>query len=103
MQARLFQPARTAMQQGKAKTQAWTLEFESVAASSIEPLMGRTATPETQTQVQLHFETKEAGLAYAAQAGLMVEVQEPARRNKKIKPKSYSDNFAADRLLRWTH
>ena len=56
-----------------------------------------------QTQVKLEFDSKEAGLAYAAQAGLMVEVNEPATASKKIKPKSYSDNFAKDRVLRWTH
>ena len=103
MTARLYQPARTAMQQGRGKTHTWTLEFAPASARRIEPLMGWTAADETQPQVRLDFETKAEGLAYAAQAGLMVEVQDPAATAKKIKPKSYSDNFATDRVLRWTH
>ena len=103
MSARLYQPPRTAMQQGRAKTGDWVLEFAPTSARSIEPLMGWTAADETMTQVQLHFETKEAGLTYAAQAGLMVQVEEAATTAKKIRPKSYSDNFASDRVLRWTH
>lgn len=103
MTARLFQAARTAMQQGRGNTKAWTLEFESKSARRIEPLMGWTAGDDTMTQVKLHFDSKEEGLAYAAQEGLMVQVEEAAAGPKKIRPKSYSDNFASDRVLRWTH
>ena len=103
MSARLFQPARTAMQQGRGNTKAWVLEFVPASARSIEPLMGWTAADDTLTQVRLEFDSKDAGLAYAAQAGLMVQVDDRAALPRKIKPKSYSDNFAADRVLRWTH
>ena len=47
MSARLYQPARTAMQQGKGKTHAWVLEFAPSSARSLEPLMGWTAANET--------------------------------------------------------
>ena len=103
MTARLFQPARNAMQQGRAKTGSWTLEFPATTAREIEPLMGWTAATGTMTQVQLHFDTKEAGLAYAAKQGLMVEVEDPAAAKPKARPKSYAENFATDRILRWTH
>lgn len=103
MQARLYQAARTAMQQGKGKTKAWTLDFAADSARQIEPLMGWTASDDTMTQVRLHFDSKEEGLAYAAAQGLMVQVDEVSEAPKKIRPKSYSDNFAADRVLRWTH
>ena len=103
MTARLFQAARTAMQQGKGKTKAWTLEFMPTKPREIEPLMGWTASNETLTQIRLHFESKEEGLAYAQQQGLMVMVDETPAKAQKIKPKAYADNFAADRLLRWTH
>ncbi len=103
MSARLYQPTRTAMQQGRGKTKTWLLEFVPASAQSIEPLMGWTTADETMTQIRLEFDTKAAGLAYAAQAGLMVQVDEGETRSRKIIPKSYSDNFAANRVLRWTH
>jgi hypothetical protein len=42
MTARIFRPAKTAMQSGKAKTQDWVLEFEPETARSIDPIMGYT-------------------------------------------------------------
>ena len=101
--ARLYQPTRTAMQQGKANTSSWVLEFAATSARMIEPLMGWTATDETMTQVRLEFNSKEEGLSYAADAGLMVEVIETSPKTSKVKPKSYSENFSAERVLRWTH
>ena len=101
--ARLYQAARSAMQQGKGKTKAWTLEFAADSARTIEPLMGWTASDDTRTQVRLYFESKEEGLAYAANQGLMIQVEETSTKPKRIRPKSYSDNFATDRVLRWTH
>lgn len=103
MSARLFQAARTAMQQGKAKAKGWTLEFAPSSARSIDPLMGWTSGDDTRSQVRLSFDSKEAGLAYAASQGLMVTVEEATTNTRKIKPKAYADNFAADRVLRWTH
>ena len=40
MLARIFRPARTAMQSGKAKTHDWMLEFEPADARRQDPLMG---------------------------------------------------------------
>ena len=33
----------------------------------------------------------------------MVEVEDPAAAKPKARPKSYAENFATDRILRWTH
>ena len=43
MLARIYQPARTAMQSGQAQTKLWRLEFEPEMAKRIEPLMGWSA------------------------------------------------------------
>jgi len=40
MQVRIYQPAKTAMQSGRGKTQQWLLEFEPARPKGPEPLMG---------------------------------------------------------------
>lgn len=42
MEARIYQPTKTAMQSGKANTRFWVLEFEPEECKKIEPLMGWT-------------------------------------------------------------
>ena len=39
MQARIYQPARTAMQSGTAKTHHWVLEYAPDSARSVDPLI----------------------------------------------------------------
>lgn len=89
--ARIFQPARTAMQQGRAKTNRWVLEWEPTEARRAEPLMGWIASGDTRRQVQLRFDTKEAAVEYAEEKGIPYVVREPKTRT--IKTKSYADNF----------
>ena len=43
MTAKIYKPARTAMQSGSAKTKNWLLEFEPEEPRSVEPLMGEHA------------------------------------------------------------
>ena len=43
MVARIYRPAKTAMQSGQARTKEWLLEYEPEAAREIEPLMGWTS------------------------------------------------------------
>ncbi len=40
MKARIYQPAKTAMQSGQGKTQNWVLEFEATRRQQLDPLMG---------------------------------------------------------------
>ncbi len=40
MRARIYQPARTAMSSGTAKTRVWLLEFSPAEARRVDPLMG---------------------------------------------------------------
>ncbi len=102
MFARIFKPAKTAMQSGKAKTARWVLEFEAEAARRIDPLMGWTSADETTPgQVRLYFESEEDAVAYAEKHGLPYRVEAP--RAPAIKPKAYSDNFAFRRRQPWTH
>jgi hypothetical protein len=101
MFARIYKPAKTAMQSGKANTLAWVLDFEPEQPRSVEPLMGWTSSGDMRQQVRLRFETKEEAIAYCERHGIAYQVlaaNEPARRSI-----AYADNFAYDRREAWTH
>ena len=101
MSARIFSPAKTAMQSGKAKTGLWVLEFDPSEPRRIDPMMGYTSSGDMKSQIRLVFETKEEAIAYAEKHGIAFRVAEPhplKRRNI-----SYSDNFRYDRKTPWTH
>ena len=103
MRARIFQPARTAMQSGTAKTKGWVLEFAPSEARDVDPLMGWTSSSDTQSQVRLTFDSKEAALDYAKDKGLEVTVTEPKTRKPNIRAGGYGENFATNRRGAWTH
>ena len=101
MPARIYRPARNAMQSGKGKSRQWVLVHEQAAAREIDPLMGYTSSTDTRQQVQLAFETLEAAEAYAQKNGIPYAVQ-PAH-EPTVKRVSYPDNFRSDRKTPWTH
>lgn len=103
MRARIYKPARTAMQSGTAKTHNWVLDYAPASAREVDPLMGWTSSEDTQTQVRLRFETKEAALDYAREHGIEAVVSEPKERKPNIRPRGYGENFATDRRGAWTH
>lgn len=103
MRARIYKPARNAMQSGTAKTRAWVLEFAPSSAREVDPLMGWTSSSDTQTQVRLRFDSKDAALDYAKEHGIEAQVFEPKTRKPNIRPRGYAENFAVDRRSPWTH
>lgn len=103
MSARIYQPARTAMSSGTAKTKQWVLEFEPGEAKAIDPLMGWAGSGDMHGQVKLIFETKDAAVEYARRHGLAFRVDEPKKRKPTIRPRGYGENFAHNRRGAWTH
>jgi len=101
MSARIYKPARNAMQSGKRNTKRWVLEYEPEQPREIEPLMGYTSSGDTRSQVRLRFETREQAEAYAKKVGIAYRVHEPA--DPVVKKASYTDNFRHDRKVPWTH
>ena len=101
MRARIFQPPKTAMQSGRAKTHAWVIEFLPTTARHPDALMGWSGGGDTQTQVKLTFENRDEAITYAQRAGLDYEVELPQAR--RVKPKAYADNFRFGRIENWTH
>ena len=102
MRARIYQPARNAMQSGTAKTKGWVLEFAPASAREVDPLMGWTSSSDMLQQVRLEFDTREEAVAYAQREGIAYRVEEPAKA-KARKGLSYSDNFKFNRTAPWTH
>jgi hypothetical protein len=101
MSARIFSPAKTAMQSGKAKTGYWVLEFDPAEPRKIDPLMGYTSSGDMKSQIRLSFPTKEEAVAYAEREKIPYRLEEPKEAVRlQI---SYSDNFRYDRRTPWTH
>ncbi len=103
MTARIYQPARNAMQSGQGNTKAWRLEFLSESPRGIDPLMGWTSSDDTQSQTRLSFETREAAEAYAQNAGLDYTVVAPHKRQPLVRQGGYGENFSYNRRSVWTH
>ena len=91
MVARIYRPARTATQSGRAKTLRWVLEMEQRSPKEADPLCGWIGSDDTEQQVQLRFPSKEAAIAYARRQGIDYRVHDPHERV--VRPKSYADNF----------
>jgi len=101
MFARIYKPAKNAVQSGLGRTKQWILEYEPELPRQIEPLMGWTSSADTRRQVRLVFATKEEAIGYAERNGLeyrVIDAHDP--KTRKI---SYSDNFRYGRMGPWTH
>ena len=103
MPARIYQPSKTAMQSGTAKTRGWVLEFAPATEREIDPLMGWISSDDTQAQVRLRFDTRQAAEDYARVRGIEFDVTDPQPRKPNIRPRGYGENFATDRKTVWTH
>ena len=101
MLARIYLPAKTAMQSGHAKNKEWVLEFEPASARVPDPLMGWTVSTDMNGQVRLQFDTREEAVAYAQRHGIAFEVLAPKQHRRIIR--AYADNFAFGRRESWTH
>jgi len=103
MRARIYKPARNAMQSGSAKSKRWVLEFAPASRREVDPLMGWTSSNDTQSQVKLRFDSKEAALEYAQENGIEAVVSESKTRKANIRAGGYGENFATHRRTVWTH
>lgn len=102
MTAKIYRPARNAMQSGKGKADLWLLEYEPELPQTADPLMGWTSSADMKQQLKLTFETKEQAVAYAERNGIpyWLEPEAPPARSQR---KSYADNFRWGRNENWTH
>jgi hypothetical protein len=91
MTARIYKPAKTAMQSGKANARQWVLTFDQAGIKRPDPLMGWAGSADTQTQVLLRFSSLEAAIAYAKKKELDYYVE--PEQNRTLKLQNYADNF----------
>ena len=103
MRARIYKPAKTAMQSGVGKTKQWVLDYLPDSRRDVDPLMGWTSSGDTQSQVRLRFDSKEEALDYAEAHGIDAVVYEPKSRRANIRAGGYGENFATNRRGVWTH
>jgi hypothetical protein len=101
MVARIYKPAKTAMQSGFGNTKGWVLDFEPEAPRWVEPLMGWTSSSDMRQQLRLQFDSKEDAVAYCERHKLAYEVFDSAPLKRRTM--SYADNFSFKRRDPWTH
>ena len=94
-QARIYKPAKTAMQSCRARTRKWVLDYAQASKRQPDPLMGWTSADDTLNEVRLRFDTLEEAVAFAKKHDLDYAVIEPRQRTPKAK--SYAENFRYDR------
>ncbi len=103
MHAKIYQPARSVMQSGQSGQSGgvWVFEFDRSERSEPEALMGWPSSSDTARIIRIDFQTKAEAIAYAEKMGVSFDVMDTPHRRLKLR--SYADNFAADRRQAWTH
>ena len=92
MKVKIYQPAKSSMQSGKAHKK-WLLEpIEEQNPRSRNGLMGWVSTNSMNSELSFYFTTKEEAIDFAKESNFEYEVLEPAR--AVLQKKSYADNFA---------
>jgi len=91
MKAKIFKPAKTAMQSGRSKFNKWVLKFSDKKNQLKDTMMGWNGGSSTISQIELNFSSKEEAVNYAKKNGIDYEVLET--RERKVINKSYADNF----------
>ena len=91
MKAKIFKPAKTAMQSGRAKYNKWVLKFSDEKNQLRDTMMGWNGGSSTVSQIELKFPSKEDAVNYAKKNSIEYEVVETSER--KVINKSYADNF----------
>ena len=94
--ARIYRPAKNAMQSGRRGTRKWVLEYEPATRRDPDPLMGWSSAEDTLNEVRLRFDTLDQAIAFAGKHGLEYTLIEPHAPTPKAK--SYADNFRYDRV-----
>lgn len=89
--AKIYQPAKNAMQSGKANTRVWLLEYEQESPRVTDDLMGWVGSSDMQQELRLKFPTKEEAVHYAEHHRIPYDLIDPETPKTIIRP--YADNF----------
>jgi hypothetical protein len=93
MRVRVYRPAKSAAQSGRAKTHEWVVEPELVTSRTPDPIMGWASAGDTLSELigRLRFPFLDDALAFLKRKGWEAVVEEPTERH--IQPRNYLDNF----------
>ena len=89
--ARISELDRKTTQSGKANAGGWLLEFERQQALRPDPLTGWNGSGDTNPQVRITFQTREAAIAYCDKNGLGYHIVRAPPVRMRIQ--AYADNF----------
>jgi hypothetical protein len=89
--ARISELDRKTTQSGKANAGRWLLEFERKQPLRADPLTGWNGSGDTNPQVRMIFQSKQAAIAYCDKHGLAYHVVPAAP--VRLKLQAYADNF----------
>jgi len=91
MDVKIYRPAKSTAQSGRALRKSWILEFETISACEPDPLMGWGQGTEPYSHVCLNFPTVERAITFAKQHDWNYVVY--PENNRRVKPFNYVDNF----------
>ena len=77
--AKIYKPAKTAMQSGLGKNDKWIVEYIT-KNPGINPLIGWESSTDTLSELKLEFSSKDSALDYAKRNKIIFEVVEPKQR-----------------------
>ena len=103
MVARIFKASKTATQSGSGNSGQWLLEFDQSDSKPIDEVMSWIGSSDTNSQVRLKFETKEAAKQYAKRNNILFFLSEETERKMNIRKNGYGENFQHNRKRPWTH
>tara|TARA_B100000886_G_C20312168_1_gene444341 strand:+ start:375 stop:677 length:303 start_codon:yes stop_codon:yes gene_type:complete len=87
----LYKPAKSAMQSGLLNTKKWCLKSKDVSQTFINSKYCWTGTSNSEKQIKLFFNSKDAAIKFANENNYIFEIIEP--KSRKYLKKSYAANF----------
>ena len=89
---RIFKPAKNPMQSGRGgRSENWYLQGSVLTPRVPEHLMGWISAEDTNDQIELIFDNKNAAVEFAESKGWSYELHDPEVRV--VRPQNYMDNF----------
>ena len=103
MAARIYKPARTAMQSGTAKTKEWVLDYEPEQPRAVEPLMGWTSSGDMKQQLRLQagLLPSAAGARVALAGGKVTVTDGPFTESKELISYAVYDVRSKEEAIEW--
>jgi hypothetical protein len=89
----IYRSQSSAMQSSSQKTQKWKIKFPNDNSKYNYELMNWSGSKDTKQQLNLFFNSKEEAINFAEKNNWKFEIIEPHQ--KRVKLKSYADNFTS--------